>query len=68
MEEVLVNIAGARQVFERWMEWMPAEQGWLAFIKFEMRYNEIERSRAIYERCTNLGFSEFVLSLMMLFP
>lgn len=28
MEEMLGNIAGARQVFERWMEWQPEEQAW----------------------------------------
>ena len=26
MEEMLGNVAGARQVFERWMEWEPDEQ------------------------------------------
>ena len=26
MEEMLGNIAGCRQVFERWMEWEPEEQ------------------------------------------
>ena len=28
MEEMLNNIAGARAVFERWMEWEPDEQPW----------------------------------------
>ncbi|XP_010436127.1 PREDICTED: crooked neck-like protein 1 isoform X2 [Camelina sativa] len=50
MEEILGNIAGARQIFERWMDWSPDQQGWLSFIKFELRYNEIERARTIYER------------------
>ncbi|KAH0929475.1 hypothetical protein HID58_015202, partial [Brassica napus] len=50
MEEILGNIAGARQIFERWMQWSPDQQGWLSFIKFELRYNEIERARSIYER------------------
>lgn len=26
MEEMLGNVAGCRQVFERWMEWEPDEQ------------------------------------------
>lgn len=38
MEEMLRNIAGARQVFERWMDWQPDMQGWLSYIKFELRY------------------------------
>ncbi|KAG5568330.1 hypothetical protein H5410_064655 [Solanum commersonii] len=43
-------IAGARQIFERWMGWMPDQQGWLSYIKFELRYNEIERAREVFER------------------
>ncbi|KAK6947886.1 HAT (Half-A-TPR) repeat, partial [Dillenia turbinata] len=50
MEEMLGNVAGARQIFERWMNWNPDQQGWLSYIKFELRYNEIERARAIFER------------------
>ncbi|AES77037.1 putative tetratricopeptide-like helical domain-containing protein [Medicago truncatula] len=50
MEEMLGNVAGARLVFERWMKWMPDQQGWLSYIKFELRYNEIERARGIFER------------------
>ena len=37
MEELLNNIPGCRQVFERWMGWEPAEDAWLAYIKFERR-------------------------------
>ena len=50
MEELLGNIAGARQVFERWMEWEPEEQAWHAYINFELRYKELQRARLIYER------------------
>lgn len=50
MEEMLSNIAGCRQIFERWMEWQPDEQAWNTYIKFELRYNELERARMIYER------------------
>lgn len=42
--------AGARQVFDRWTEWEPAEQAWLTYIKFELRYKEIDRARKIYEK------------------
>lgn len=37
MEEMLGNIAGCRQVFERWMEWQPDEQAWQTYINFELR-------------------------------
>lgn len=32
------------------MEWHPEEQAWLTYVKFETRYNEIERAREIYNR------------------
>lgn len=38
------------QIFERWMEWEPDEQAWLTYIKFELRYKELDRARTIYER------------------
>uniref|UniRef100_A0A6N2JXC9 Suppressor of forked domain-containing protein n=1 Tax=Salix viminalis TaxID=40686 RepID=A0A6N2JXC9_SALVM len=50
MEEMLGDVAGARQIFERWMGWMPDQQGWLSYIKFELRYNEVERARGMFER------------------
>jgi HAT (Half-A-TPR) repeat len=31
-------VPAARQVFERWMQWQPDVQGWLSYIKFELRY------------------------------
>lgn len=49
MEELIGNIPGARQVFERWMEWEPDEQAWHTFINFEMRYKEVGRARNIYQ-------------------
>jgi len=42
--------AGARQVFERWMEWEPEEQAWHSYINFELRYKELDRARVIYEK------------------
>lgn len=50
MEELIGNIPGARQVFERWMEWEPPEQAWQTYINFELRYKEIDRARAIWQR------------------
>lgn len=32
------------------MEWEPDEQAWLTYIKFELRYKEIDRARRIYDR------------------
>ncbi|XP_076128515.1 crooked neck-like protein 1 [Alosa pseudoharengus] len=50
MEEMLGNVAGCRQVFERWMEWEPEEQAWHSYINFELRYKEVEKARLIYEK------------------
>lgn len=33
MEEMLGNVAGARQIFERWMQWEPDHHGWMAYVK-----------------------------------
>lgn len=32
------------------MEWEPDEQAWHTYIKFELRYKELDRARQIYER------------------
>lgn len=50
MEELIGNIAGARQVFERWMSWEPDDKAWSAYIKLEERYQEWERVSGLYER------------------
>lgn len=50
MEEKLENVAGARQVFERWMKWEPNEDAWNLYIKLEKRYKETERARQIFRR------------------
>jgi len=52
MEETLGNVAGARQIFERWMSWEPDEAAWSSYIKMEKRYGEMQRARAIFERFT----------------
>jgi crooked neck len=50
LEELLQNVPGARQVFERWMQWEPEDKAWQAYIKMEERYNEPDRASVIYER------------------
>lgn len=50
MEEILGNLAGARIVFERWMQWEPPAQAWICYVNLELRAGETERARAIYER------------------
>lgn len=47
-EEILGNIPYCREVFERWMKFLPTEQEWQTYINFELRYKEIDRAREIY--------------------
>lgn len=65
MEEMLGNVAGCRQVFERWMEWEPEEQAWHSYINFELRYKEVDKARCIYERYI-LWFNRFQYSVFIL--
>lgn len=60
MEEMLGNVAGCRQAFERWMEWEPEEQAWHSYINFELRYKEVDKARTIYERYILLLLCECV--------
>jgi len=39
------------------MNWKPDAQAWMAYIKMEMRYQEHERARQIFERCLSLFHS-----------
>ncbi|KAI6679069.1 hypothetical protein NL676_039865 [Syzygium grande] len=55
-EEKLGNVAGARQIFERWMSWRLDQHGWLSYIKFELRDNEVERVRGIYGHLYTVTF------------
>ena len=50
MEEMLGNVPGVRNVFERWMQWEPDEEAWHAYINMELRYKEVARARNVYER------------------
>eukprot|EP00743_Colponemidia_sp_Colp-15_P004301 GILK01004640.1.p1 GENE.GILK01004640.1~~GILK01004640.1.p1 ORF type:complete len:679 (+),score=156.35 GILK01004640.1:58-2037(+) len=50
MEEMLGNYAGARQIFERWMQWEPEDGSWMTYVRFEERLGELDRCRNIFER------------------
>ena len=40
MEELVGAIDQCRQVFERFMKWEPDDNGWQAYVKFEMRQGD----------------------------
>jgi crooked neck len=50
LKELLQNVLGARQIFERWMQWEPENKAWQAYIKLEERYQEFDTASGIYER------------------
>lgn len=50
MEELVQNPSGARLVFERWMQWDPSEEAWMAYVKFEIRHKLNDSARKIYKR------------------
>lgn len=51
MEENLGNVAGARQIYERWMKWEPDFNAWMAYIKLEVRYVRLVARCARRCRC-----------------
>jgi len=53
MEELLANYAGARTVFQRWMEWEPEDTAWMQYANFEQRCKEVEKARRVMERYVN---------------
>ncbi|KAK4673590.1 NineTeen Complex (NTC) component [Podospora pseudopauciseta] len=50
--EMLGDIPGTRQVFDRWMQWHPDENAWAAYIRLEKRYGEYDRAREIFRAFT----------------
>ncbi|KAI8002533.1 Crooked neck-like protein 1 [Camellia lanceoleosa] len=47
---MLGTMASVRQIFKRWMQWAPNQQGWLSYIRFELHYKEIERAQLIFNK------------------
>lgn len=50
MEEMLSRNDLVRNIFERWLQWFPPNTAYFAFIRFELRHENVESARAIYER------------------
>jgi len=53
MEEIVGDIPKARAVWERWMEWMPDDNGWLAYSRFEIRCGTLQLAKGVLERYTS---------------
>lgn len=50
MEEIIGEYQKARNIFERWMTWLPGEKAWMAYIRFEERMGEAENTKKILYR------------------
>jgi crooked neck len=53
MEEMVGDIPKCRAVFERWMKWMPDDNAWMAFAKFETRHGFPKKAEAIMRNYVN---------------
>lgn len=57
MEELVRDIPKCRAVFERWMKWMPDDNAWLAYARFETRVgagSPLDRAEAVMRRYVNV--------------
>jgi crooked neck len=57
MEELVRDIPKCRAVFERWMKWMPDDNAWLAYARFETRVGAgapLDRAEAVMRRYVNV--------------
>lgn len=50
MEEMLGEVQRVRDIFKQWMTWIPGENAWNAYLKFEERLGEIDNCREILEK------------------
>lgn len=53
MEEMVGDIPKCRTVFDRWMEWMPDDNAWMSYARFEGRCGHWELARDIMKRYAN---------------
>lgn len=56
MEELVRDIPKCRAVFERWMKWMPDDNAWSSYARFETRCGgsgNLDRAEAVMRRYVN---------------
>ena len=47
------DVSKCRAVFERWMEWMPDDNAWMSYARFEGRGGHWDQAKAIMRRYAN---------------
>lgn len=53
MEEMVGDMPKCRAVWERWMQWLPDDNAWTAYAKFETRCQQFERAEEVTRRYVN---------------
>jgi len=53
MEEMVGDIPKCRTVFDRWMEWMPDDNAWMSYARFEGRGGHWDQAKDIMKRYAN---------------
>lgn len=50
VEELCQDVPKCRAVFERWMKWLPDDNAWLAYARFELRCNSVVAAENVLRR------------------
>mmetsp|Transcript_24254 Transcript_24254/g.35941 ORF Transcript_24254/g.35941 Transcript_24254/m.35941 type:complete len:693 (+) Transcript_24254:123-2201(+) len=53
MEEMVGDMPKCRAVWERWMKWLPDDNAWTSYAKFETRCKQLEKAENVMRRCVN---------------
>lgn len=53
VEEMVGDVPKCRAVFERWMEWMPDDNAWMSYARFEGRGGHWDPAKAVMKRYAN---------------
>jgi crooked neck len=53
MEEMVGDMPKCRAVWERWMKWMPDDNAWTSYAKFETRCQQYDRAEQVMRRYVN---------------
>lgn len=53
MEEMVGDMPKCRAVWERWMKWMPDDNAWTSYARFETRCQQYDRAEQVMRRYVN---------------
>lgn len=53
MEEMVGDIPKCRAIFARWMQWLPDDNAWLAYARFETRCRRMDAAKEVMKQYVN---------------